>query len=128
MVEPPVNSCWDLPVLQQECRQTHLNADHLSFVSDGRLFFPSFGTMCGQRNPRASPFQKPPQVARFVQAGVPMEVGEEGSVRMLGLNLGDCMTITGDISFSSSQKVLLSAASSVADHILTRSTYTDVLS
>lgn len=72
-------------------------------------------------------FQKPPQVARFVQAGVPTEVGEEGLVRMLGLNLGDCMTITGDISFSGSQEMLLSAASSVVDHILTRSTYTDVL-
>lgn len=72
-------------------------------------------------------FQKPPQVARFVQAGVPTEVGEEGLVRMLGLNLGDCMTITGGISFSGSQEMLLSAASSVVDHILTRSTYTDVL-
>lgn len=46
---------------------------------------------------------------------------------MLGLNLGDCMTITADISFSCSQKMLLSAASSVVDHILSRSTYTDVL-
>lgn len=55
-----------------------------------------------------------------------MEVGEEGLVRMLELNLGDCMTITGDISFSCSQ-MLLSAASSVVDHILSRSTYTDVL-
>lgn len=65
-------------------------------------------------------------MARSVQAGVPMEVGEEGLVRMIGLNLGDCMTITGDISFSCSQKILLSAANSV-DHILSRSTYTDVL-
>lgn len=48
MVEPPFNSCWDLPVLQQECRRTHLNADHLSFVSDGRLFFPSFDTIHGK--------------------------------------------------------------------------------
>lgn len=56
-----------------------------------------------------------------------MEVGEEDLVRMLGLNLGDCMTITGGISFSGSQEMLLSAASSVVDHILTRSTYTDVL-
>lgn len=127
VVEPPFNSCWDLPVLQQECRRTHLSADHLSFVSDGRLFFPSFDTVHGQRNPRASPFQKPPWEARSVQARVPMEVGEEGLVRMLGLNLGDCMTITADISLSCSQKMLLSAASSVVDHILSRSTYTDVL-
>lgn len=39
VVEPPVKSCWDLPVLQQECRRAHVNADHLSFVEGGRLFF-----------------------------------------------------------------------------------------
>lgn len=66
-------------------------------------------------------------MAGSVQAGVLMEMGEEGLVRMLGLNLGDCMTITGDISFSCSQKLLLSAASSVVDHILSRSAYTYVL-
>lgn len=53
--------------------------------------------------------------------------GGGGLVRVLGLSLADCMTVTGDTSFSHSQMMLLLAASSEVDHVLTRSTDSAVL-
>jgi len=108
VVEPPVNSCWDLPVLQQECRRTHLNADHLSFVEDGRLFFLHLTQCTGKGIPEHLHSESHSQVPRALQAGARAHGGGvEGFLRMLGLSLVDCVTITGDISFSHSPKMLL---------------------
>lgn len=123
MVEPPVNSCWDLPVLQQECRRTHLNADHLSFVEDGRLFFLHLTQYLGKgilAHLHSKSHAKCPEL--YKQESMQWRWG-----RMLSLSLVVCMTISGDISFSHYQKMLLWAARSEVDHILTRSTHTAVL-
>lgn len=78
MVEPPANSCWDLPVLQQECRRTHLNADHLSFVEDGRLFFLHLTQYMGKgivEHLHSKSHVKRPEL--YKQECMPMEVGED---------------------------------------------------
>lgn len=78
VVEPPVNSCWDLPVLQQECGRTHLNTDHLSFVEDGRLFFLHLTQYLGKGilvHLHSKSHAKCPEL--YKQESVPVEVGED---------------------------------------------------
>lgn len=99
MVEPRVNSCRDLPVLQQECRQTHLNADHLSFEENGRLFFLRLTHYVGRRTPE----HRHSTSLRYLSQGTALS-------GCLGLSPVDLGVVTAVISLPRDQKVLLEAA------------------
>lgn len=58
MVEPHVISCWDLPVLQQECRASPSEC-WSPVLGEWEIVFPSLSTTRRQVKLRASPFQKP---------------------------------------------------------------------